>query len=126
VEAARRLEARLLNADVPHQPESRLIHGDFDASQVFVQADGTFSGIIDFGDREGGPREWEFATVLLWDEPLLNGLLLGYEAAFGQRLDRELIPAYTIAKLLQIIQRRLNRNDIDDAREKAMDLARFL
>jgi aminoglycoside phosphotransferase (APT) family kinase protein len=124
--AASRLGDRLWSIDVPRQPEGRLMNGDFDASQIFVRNHGGFSGFIDFGDRESGPREWEFATVHLWDEPLLDALLSAYETALGRRLDREVVPVYCIAKLLQIIQRRLDRGDIEDARLKASDLGRFL
>jgi aminoglycoside phosphotransferase (APT) family kinase protein len=120
------LEERLARAWIPAHPPNHLMNGDFDGSQIFVTSDGRPTGLIDFGARESAPREWEFATVLLWDEPLLDALLAGYEAALGQRLDRALIPIYTIAKLLQMLQRRLDRGDLVDARRKAKELLRFL
>jgi aminoglycoside phosphotransferase (APT) family kinase protein len=125
-EDASALERRLIGAGVPEKPDGRLLNGDFDSTQIFVRDDGTLSGFIDFGDREAGPREWEFSTVLLWDEPLLEGLLAGYEGALGRPVDRDLVPVYTVAKLLQILRRRLDRNDLQNARQKAADLLRFV
>jgi aminoglycoside phosphotransferase (APT) family kinase protein len=115
----------LKDARVPEHPEAVLLHGDFDSSQLLVR-DGRLAGIIDFGDRESGPPEWEFSTVWLWDESLLDGLAEAYEQASSRRLDRRLIRVYALAKLLQIVRRRLDRDEPQDAARKASEMSRFL
>jgi aminoglycoside phosphotransferase (APT) family kinase protein len=117
--------AQVLSAEMPQYPATRLLHGDFDLNQIMVK-DGHFTGLIDFGDRESGPPEWDFATVWLWDEPVVEDLATAYELAAGFQLNREVIPHYALAKLLQIIRRRVDRRTLDDAGQKASELKRFL
>jgi aminoglycoside phosphotransferase (APT) family kinase protein len=116
---------RVLEAEMPPDPSTSLLHGDLDLNQIMVE-DGFFTGLIDFGDRESGPPEWDFATVWLWDEPAVEDLANEYEHAAGFQLNRDVVPQYALAKLLQIIRRRLERRTLDDAAQKATELKRFL
>jgi aminoglycoside phosphotransferase (APT) family kinase protein len=117
--------SQVLGAEMPQHPTSVLLHGDFGLNQIMVK-DGHLAALIDFGDRESGPPEWDFATVWLWDEPVVEDLANAYEEAAGFQLNREVIPQYALAKLLQIVRRRLIRRTFDDAAQKATELKRFL
>lgn len=65
--------------------ESRLAHGDFDATAIY-QRDGVYSGIIDFGELRGVSRWYDLAHFHMRDgeylaSPLLPPLLRGYARA---------------------------------------------
>lgn len=47
--------------------EGRLLHGDLMTSHVFRSPDGTYQGIIDFGQAQAGDPRWDLARIPLWD-----------------------------------------------------------
>jgi len=68
----------LLDADA-----ALLAHGDFDVTHIY-HVDGTYSGIIDFGEIRGTDRWYDLGHFALHDgehvpSPLLPQLLAGYE-----------------------------------------------
>ncbi len=63
--------------------DPQLAHGDFDVSQIF-HVDGTYSGIIDFGDALGSIWSYDLAHFFVHDteqneHELLRDVIAGYE-----------------------------------------------
>lgn len=62
--------------------DARLAHGDFDATHMY-QANGRYTGIIDFGEIRGAPRWYDLGHFRMHDgetvpAPILPWLLEGY------------------------------------------------
>jgi len=57
--------------------ESRLAHGDFDTSHIFVH-DGRYSGIIDFGEIRGMPTLYDLGHHRMHDQERLPYSTLGW------------------------------------------------
>jgi Ser/Thr protein kinase RdoA (MazF antagonist) len=82
-------------AETVDEAPSRLLHGDFTARHVFVQA-GAITAVVDFGDRMGGPPVWDLAGAWL-SHMRLRGLVpnstghivQGWEAESGTRLAKD-------------------------------------
>lgn len=87
---------------------SRLLHGDFTARHVFADtASGAITGVIDFGDRMGGPPVWDLAGAWLSHirlpgliEDATDHVVLGWETESGTRIPK---PAFTAACLMRLV-----------------------
>lgn len=74
---------------------SRLAHGDFDVSQIFV-ADGGYTGIIDLGEIQGAESHYDLAHFLLHDTEqnqyaLVTDVITGYTEVDNTVIDEQLI-----------------------------------
>jgi len=56
---------------------ARLVHGDFDTSHIFV-AEGSYSGIIDFGEIRGMPDTYDLGHHLMHDRERLPYSTVGW------------------------------------------------
>ena len=83
---------RLGSSAGPFAGSARLLHGDFDSSQVFVGPDCvSLSGLFDFDDVAAGDPAWDLATIGHRDgSDALEAVLVGYapDAALRARLQR--------------------------------------
>jgi Ser/Thr protein kinase RdoA (MazF antagonist) len=68
------------HAGLLHGCPSRLAHGDFDGTHIYVHA-GRYSGLIDFGEMRGAPPLYDAGHFAVHDDgphaPLLPALLAG-------------------------------------------------
>jgi aminoglycoside phosphotransferase len=79
--------------------EGRLLHGDLQSGHILSTSDGTYQGIIDFGQAQAGDPRWDLARVRLWDgDKALDALLDGYGHDTLSAADRRtLLPLYLLA-----------------------------
>jgi Ser/Thr protein kinase RdoA (MazF antagonist) len=110
--------------DVP----SRLLHGDFDRSHIYIE--GTpprLTSIIDFGDRSAGDPAYDIAGVALWDGVAsMRAALEGYCEDAGDReaTERRAL-VYLLAQRLRLMHRRYETGRMphaDDVRDQAVEL----
>lgn len=75
------------------------MHGDLEGGHVHACADGSFLGIIDFGQAQAGDPRWDLARVSLWDgQQALDALLDGYGRDTTTPDDWEIVfPLYLLA-----------------------------
>ena len=90
-----RLERTLARHDawLDDEADSRLAHGDLDATAIY-QRDGVYTGIIDFGEMRGAGRWYDLAHCHMRDgeylaTPLLPALLRGYVRVAPLSFDAE-------------------------------------
>jgi aminoglycoside phosphotransferase (APT) family kinase protein len=67
-------------------PRGHLAHGDFDATHIWLDGQGRYAGIIDFGEMRGADRHFDLGHFLLHDQtarpvPLFEDFLAGYAEA---------------------------------------------
>lgn len=79
--------------------DGRLLHGDLQSGHILSTTDGSYQGIVDFGQAQAGDPRWDFARVRLWDgDEALDALLDGYGHDTLSAADRRtLLPLYLLA-----------------------------
>jgi aminoglycoside phosphotransferase (APT) family kinase protein len=100
---------------VEESGESRLAHGDFDTSHIFVDG-GRYSGIIDFGEIRGAPAFYDLGHHRMHDAErlpyaTLPWLLEGYRELrpLPEHAERQ-IWAWSVLIAVRALQRGLQRN----------------
>lgn len=94
---------------------SRLVHGDFDTTHIFVE-DGEYSGIIDFGEIRGMPGAYDLGHHLMHDRERLpystiDWLIEGYaESAPQTGNDLEQIRVWSTLIAARALYRGLERS----------------
>ena len=76
-----------------------LLHGDLEGGHIFLHRDGTYEGMIDFGQAHSGYPLWDLARVGLWDgQPAFEAALNGYGPdLFSDEEIHTIAPAYRVA-----------------------------
>lgn len=79
--------------------DGRLLHSDLEGDHVFIDAQGSYAGIIDFDQAQSGDPLWDLARIPLWDGPdALELLLAGYGRDTVTAEHREFVfPLYLLA-----------------------------
>lgn len=63
----------------PDRTSSRLAHGDFDLSHIYVDAaTGIYQGLIDFGEIRGADQGYDLGHLLAHDADAFDGIVAGY------------------------------------------------
>jgi aminoglycoside phosphotransferase (APT) family kinase protein len=70
----------------PAEVTARLAHGDLDVTHIWLDGQGRYAGLIDFGEMRGGDPHFDLGHFLLHDretrpEPLFEAFLAGYAEA---------------------------------------------
>jgi aminoglycoside phosphotransferase (APT) family kinase protein len=115
--------------DIWEFQDTRLVHGDFDQTHIFVDpATGELTSIIDWGDREASDPAWELGVFLQWDGPTaLGDLLRGYAPDASDR--DALMPRarlYALVLGLGLAARRSRQDRTDDARSTLAEMNRAI